>query len=99
MSSGIGQLFDKGFISIENKEGKRLYTIEQRRGRFRKFYRCLLFETKKAVKFTPIKEEILRTTKLTDTKLNKLHLQNTNKGIRKLTDLERYYQIIGRSVK
>ena len=98
VSNGLSLLLDKEFIAIETHAGKRIYSEKERRGRFRKFYRCLLFEKEKSVKSTAPTQSILRSTKLTPTKLKKTPLQKVKQQTQKLTDLERYHQIIGRSV-
>lgn len=99
VSSGLNMLIQKNLIAIENKAGQSDTHLTHRRARSRKFYRCLLFEHKKNGNFTPQKREILRTTKLTHTKLNQDQLEKIKAQYPKLTDRERYHQIIGRAVK
>ena len=99
VSSGLGLLLQKQLIAIETQSGNPITTEKERQWRCRKYYRCLLFENKKAVKFTAQKAQNLRTTKLTHTKLTPFENQKIKQGHRKLTDLERFHQIIGRAVK
>ncbi|WP_299116430.1 hypothetical protein [uncultured Winogradskyella sp.] len=99
VSNGLGLLLQKNLISIETASGIEILTEVQRQSRCRKFYRCLLFEKEIPVKPTVDKQSILRATKLTPTKLKPLQFKKIKQGHRRLTDLERYQQIIGRSVK
>jgi len=85
VSSGLSLLLDKEFIAIETHAGKRIYSEKER-------------QKEKSVKSTAPTQSILRSTKLTPTKLKKPPLQKVKQQTQKLTDLERYHQIIGRSV-
>lgn len=99
VSSGLGLLLQKNLIVIETASGIEITTEVQRQSRCRKFYRCLLFEKQIPVKSTADEQSILRATKLTPTKLKPLQIKKIKQGHRRITDLERYHQIIGRSVK
>lgn len=93
VTNGITLLLNKNLIAIENKQGTRLYTTKHRRGKFRKFYRYLTPEAGISVKSTPSYRENLRTTKLTPTKLSR-GLGTKNTSLQRLSDYERYVQII-----
>lgn len=93
VSTGISLLLDKNLISIENESGVELSSHKQRKGRFRKYYRCLLFDSEKHVKFTTFNPSILRSTKLTPTKLTTSQSAQNNQTQR-LSDYERYCQIL-----
>ena len=97
ISQAISLLIRKGFIRAETNTNQNLDNSIARKGQMRIYYSCLLLSkvdsTYPNVKLASTQRKILPTTKLTDTKL-KLQTKVNSTYPKRLTDLERYQQVL-----
>lgn len=95
ISKAIHTLVTKRIIEVTDRKGNVLDTPDKRKGKVGNFYRCLLYDVgKNDTTKEKISENLTKNipiTKLTHTKLNK---RQGRKKITRLSDTERYKQII-----
>jgi hypothetical protein len=96
ISLGIHQLIIKNLVIAYNSKGSVLHRPESRKGCLRIFYATTYFQETPNVKFSQNPITKGNTIKLTPKKLSPSDTQKTNKG--RLSDWERYCQLIGRVI-
>lgn len=91
VSNAINALILKNLIEATDSKERILDTPNKRRGNLRTFYRCLLYSSVEST-FNPVYR--VHITKLTDTKPTNVEARKETVG--RLTDRERYHQIVSR---